>query len=749
MSSTFKRLFSLLMSFVLCISIIQVAFANEIIIVDDDYTDFSVIEENSPSEIISEELNVIEGSDTEEAIEGDMVIFSADDVATEDAFVGDIFLYALKQVAEKAGETIISNFGKSIYSMLFPDNSQDPEIVEIKGKLDQIQGMQEDITGQLYQIEKMVENSSDQAIINSYIEKSSSLNMAINVCMQSIESDNKMRLEGTLTDKEVRNNRLRTVTEGLNITESALGSYNTAWDEHYNTIYKMITEPKIYTVNGQHKSGTLMDIHRNYVRNNTLWEHEGIDMINDFNDKVLREYLTLVIIEKMSLEARIELRERKGIVVGPNDGVRIKLNSLSQEAANVQSEYQKYYMDPKRKNAHYRYFWVPGHERLLNDTVIMKTIPNEPKADIDKNKGGDLGIYFKDAACIGHNISKRVATYYVKDNLANAFAGPDDDLIYDDLFDGANKQVPIDTIISRGNFTFDGGTLTDRHYFIMGHGGNKLHVVGKDGDAKFIPTAVGYAGDAKKSGDNVNVIPYKYVISRVRTKEYFVVQDQRGSSPFKPAWLTNTWGSSDGTLPYGDIPSDYICFHDRLKSGSTVCFLCGVDTKNDTVQQGHTHNKNLICVKGVKATCNKKGVADCYYCEECDDYYRDAEGKEQIPIPEMIDKKSHKFKQKVNAKATSTKDGNVTYSCKNCKYKYTGIVAKIKTVKLNKSKYKYTGKTIHPKVTVKDSNGVKIDSGCYKVTYQKGCKNPGKYKVEIKMLSPYKGAFTKYFEIRK
>lgn len=71
------------------------------------------------------------------------------------------------------------------------------------------------------------------------------------------------------------------------------------------------------------------------------------------------------------------------------------------------------------------------------------------------------------------------------------------------------------------------------------------------------------------------------------------------------------------------------------------------------------------------------------------------------------------------------------------------------TVTLSKSSYNYDGKTKKPGVTVKTKSGKKLVKGTdYKVTYSKGRKNVGSYKVTVTGIGNYTGTIKKTFKIK-
>ncbi len=68
-------------------------------------------------------------------------------------------------------------------------------------------------------------------------------------------------------------------------------------------------------------------------------------------------------------------------------------------------------------------------------------------------------------------------------------------------------------------------------------------------------------------------------------------------------------------------------------------------------------------------------------------------------------------------------------------------------ISLSKTSYTYNGKAQKPSVTVKNASGTKLTTSSYTVTYAKGLKNVGIYKVTIKMKGNYTGTKTASFVI--
>ena len=112
-----------------------------------------------------------------------------------------------------------------------------------------------------------------------------------------------------------------------------------------------------------------------------------------------------------------------------------------------------------------------------------------------------------------------------------------------------------------------------------------------------------------------------------------------------------------------------------------------------------------------------------------------------------IDEKCNHSLKTTLTKATAKKDGKSTQKCTKCGYTKTTVIPKIKSVKLSTEKYVYNGKAKKPNVSILDSNGKKIPSKNYSVTYAKGRKNVGTYSVKVVFKEDYSGISTKTFTI--
>lgn len=152
-----------------------------------------------------------------------------------------------------------------------------------------------------------------------------------------------------------------------------------------------------------------------------------------------------------------------------------------------------------------------------------------------------------------------------------------------------------------------------------------------------------------------------------------------------------------------------------------------------TLTSAHSWNSGKTTTK---ATCTKTGVKT-YTCKIC--------GGTRT---EKIAKVAHKYVDKVS-KASQSKDGATFKRCAVCKKETTHkVISKIASVKLAKTSYKYTGKEIKPAVTVTDSTGKKISSKYYTVAYSNN-KKAGTAKVTVTFQDRYAGSKKLTFTIKK
>ena len=165
------------------------------------------------------------------------------------------------------------------------------------------------------------------------------------------------------------------------------------------------------------------------------------------------------------------------------------------------------------------------------------------------------------------------------------------------------------------------------------------------------------------------------------------------------------------------------------------CDTCG-EPYGELNPNGH---KYTTYVYNNNATCLKDGTktAKCDY--GC--------GKGTHTVTAVGTKKAHSYvRTYVASKATLSADGIIRKACACGAYINSGKISKIKTVSIAAS-VAYTGKTLKPKVTVKDAAGKTLkEKFDYTVTYSKN-KSVGKATAKVVFQGNYSGTKTLTFKI--
>ncbi len=161
------------------------------------------------------------------------------------------------------------------------------------------------------------------------------------------------------------------------------------------------------------------------------------------------------------------------------------------------------------------------------------------------------------------------------------------------------------------------------------------------------------------------------------------------------------------------------------------CSVCDTVTKKQETIAKKGHKE--VTIKAVAATCTKVGKTAGKKCSVCGTVTQ--KQKE-------VAKKAHSYKT-TTTKATLSKNGKTVKKCTVCdKVADTTTIYAAKTVKLSKTKFTYTGKTIKPTLVVQNSKGKAIASSNYTVSGTRSTKNIGTYKFTITFKGNYKGSKT-------
>ena len=165
------------------------------------------------------------------------------------------------------------------------------------------------------------------------------------------------------------------------------------------------------------------------------------------------------------------------------------------------------------------------------------------------------------------------------------------------------------------------------------------------------------------------------------------------------------------------------------------CSSCGMTKTAALTPTGHNYTDWYVW-STVSCSTEGKKTRECQICYDYQTKITPATG--------------HNYKTTLT-KATKSKDGSSVKKCTKCKdIKSYITIYKPSRIKLSKTKYTYDGKKKTPKVKVYNSQGKLIPSSHYSVSYAKGRKAVGKYKVTVtfkKSSKKYKGKMTTSFKI--
>lgn len=180
----------------------------------------------------------------------------------------------------------------------------------------------------------------------------------------------------------------------------------------------------------------------------------------------------------------------------------------------------------------------------------------------------------------------------------------------------------------------------------------------------------------------------------------------------------------------GEITKEATCVSEGMRT--YTCKTCGHEKMETIKKTPHTYDSGTITLE---PTCRTTGLKT-YECIMC------GEKKKKT-----IDKIPHSYKLET-VKATVNKNGRVEKKCGMCGM----VVSKNeiyypKTITLSKTSFVYSGKVQKPKISILGSDGKKISTSNYVISYSNGCKNVGSYAVKITFKGNYVGALTKTYAI--
>lgn len=196
------------------------------------------------------------------------------------------------------------------------------------------------------------------------------------------------------------------------------------------------------------------------------------------------------------------------------------------------------------------------------------------------------------------------------------------------------------------------------------------------------------------------------------------------------------------------IDKNPTCTDPGVKSKHCYCGKSRIDV-SVIEPLGH---KEVIDIPAVSPTDDKPGYTHQSHCSVCGEIVVKRERIDRLEYNVEIDG-DVVTAQRFYA-ATNESDGEyvkITFSTRDnvcVSLVDKTVIYKVGEVKLSKTRFVYNGKTQKPTVSVKDSEGNKLElNKDYKVTYSEESKYSGKYSVKIDYIGNYAGCKTLYYNI--
>lgn len=191
-----------------------------------------------------------------------------------------------------------------------------------------------------------------------------------------------------------------------------------------------------------------------------------------------------------------------------------------------------------------------------------------------------------------------------------------------------------------------------------------------------------------------------------------------------------------------------------------TCTGCDDSYTESVPASGHT----VVTDAAVAPTATTAGKTEGSHCRVCGTVLKKQEvipatgtatgpttkpPTEPTTKPTQKPEHTHVYTEVMKCAAFLT-DGSIQKACSICsEVKETKIIYCPKTIRFSEDDYIYNGKVKTPAVKIKDRRGTLLRANRdYKVTYEAGRKNPGKYKVTVEFMGNYRSKATKSFTIR-
>lgn len=640
-----RKLTAGILSFAMILSGVLPAFATERTTAWEEAEEFSLTETGEETSMEIVEVVEEKAVDTEEipvevlngflnAADGTVEAAELSETADQVGFLGDIMLLLLKTDITKA-----YNWGqKKLIEALFPD-LKETGIDDLANMLADIMKQQNIIKAEIDELKGLLNQQQYQDILNRFgIEEGKAQFPA----MTAIKNLKILEDDGTLEGDELALARAYAVTGALGIQDPT--SVLTDLEKGRNDIFTMITYNYSISVGKAQVSTDLMGVYRELMRQRYDWEHQADDSIEAFDDWILTTYLTVALMDIMSLEARIrqceeigDTKHKAAVIV-----LRGHIKKIREEEIPVIEALRKKHK-PKRDNT-VRHFWKPEKELWFKTKAAVYTIPAE-----------DTGSYPDSSHLKGFDFSREkiVADFWKNGESGNIGTGD-----VNVMLEATAYKKTLGQILSDGKFEgisggellwlspADGTNPMLYQYENLGEGSRSYDVY-----LRGIPMTQSY----RLEGNQAKMLQ-TYTYYKDGNFEYWAV-DRRDRRKLVTIYKTSVPCESHDWIMQ---PTD------QWNRKTCICSKCG-ETRTDGTPCSHEHAGGQILLRSdngeiVEFVCDdcgthvlfnndtgsvlplelKKGQAptetrdgwkDCWYCSYCGMYFEDPKG--QIPISDF------------------------------------------------------------------------------------------------------------------
>lgn len=336
-----------------------------------------------------EKVEVIEETDIPEKQYEEAENFSVlgSDPGLEDP-AADLVLAGLKLIIEHAAGTAVDFGSNRILQAIF---GGDKTSEEINKKLDEVLANQNRMIEEITAVERMITDVQLQTAINEFLKAYNEDTVYKNYYQTVTEIQ-----KASMSDYQRKEEMISALTSGMSDAEKTSGIAKI--DEYCQKIYALITTEYVYTLTDkQSHQGNLLQLYRDYMREHVLFEHKADESLRNFQDFVVGYFLNVAVIERLSLEARVQY------CIDNN----LDCKSVETRISELQSQLKGSDTEPYKKTGvaklleeqrpcekPYRYFWVPGYELKFYTDVESRVMPREPLWS-DAYRDYDIGYNFE------------------------------------------------------------------------------------------------------------------------------------------------------------------------------------------------------------------------------------------------------------------------------------------------------------------------------------------------------------------